>query len=88
MAISQMSQELYRVHDTMAETTTVVQTENKEVMARNYMAGYQKQVLDEMRKWITLELVGYVTQSGYVEAVKNQQVYKLDELLNNYSGIY
>ena len=88
MAISQMSQELYRVHDTMAETTTVVQTENKEVMTRNYMAGYQKQVLDEMRKWITLELVGYVTQSGYVESVKNQQVYKLDELLNNYSGIY
>ena len=88
MAISQMSQELYRVHDTIAETTTVVQTENKEVMARNYMASYNKQVLDEMRKWITLELVGYVTQSGYVEAVKNQQIYNLDELLNNYSGIY
>ena len=44
-------------------------------------------VVDELRKWITLELVGYVTQSGYVESVRNQEVYKLDDLLNNYNGI-
>ena len=84
MAISQMNQELYRVHDTLAETTTVVQTENIHVMARNYVAGYSPQVLEEMQKWITLELVGYVTPSGYVESVKNQEVKKLEDLLISY----
>ena len=88
MAISQMSQELYRVHDHLAETTTVVQTENINVMARNYVAGYSPQVLDEMKQWITLELVGYVTPNGYVESVKNQEVKKLTEVIQNYKGIF
>ena len=88
METSQMSQELYRVHDHLAETTTVVQSENINVMARNYVAGYSPQVLDEMKQWITLELVGYVTPSGYVESVRNQEVKKLTEVIQNYKGIF
>ena len=63
---TQASQVLYRVYDSIAQTSTVVMAENLKTLARNYVLSYEREKLAHLKHQILIKEVGIIDEKGYV----------------------
>ena len=84
--MTQTKQKIYRVHDTMAETTTVVMAENKHILVRNYRLSYNEKALREIQDVIEIELIGIIDNRGQITVSKEPKTHTLHYLLEEYDN--
>ena len=59
---TQASQVLYRVYDSIAQTSTVIMAENLKTLARNYILAYEREKLAHLKHQILIKEVGIIDE--------------------------
>ena len=82
---TQASQVLYRVYDSIAQTSTVVMAENLKTLARNYVLSYEREKLAHLKHQILIKEVGIIDEKGYVTGTPELANRTLVEVLELYN---
>ena len=82
---TQASQVLYRVYDSIAQTSTVVMAENLKTLARNYVLSYEREKLAHLKHQILIKEVGIIDEKGYVTGSPELTSRTLVEVLELYN---
>ena len=82
---TQASQVLYRVYDSIAQTSTVIMAENLKTLARNYILSYEREKLAHLKHQILIKEVGIIDEKGYVTSTPDLLNRTLVEMLELYN---
>ena len=82
---TQASQVLYRVYDSIAQTSTVVMAENLKTLARNYILAYEREKLAHLKHQILIKEVGIIDEKGYITSTPDLLNRPLVEILDLYN---
>ena len=82
---TQASQVLYRIYDSIAQTSTVIMAENLKTLARNYVLGYERDKLMHLKHQILIKEVGIIDEKGYVTSTPDLLNRPLVEILDLYN---
>lgn len=82
---TQAGQILYRVYDSIAQTSTVIMAENLKTLARNYVLGYERDKLAHLKHQILIKEVGIIDEKGYVTGSPELPSRTLVEVLEIYN---